>query len=1003
MAPKTRFRPGRNGRTESRSITGTSQRSTGLRSTTGSKGHGKENSRKVVYLRGLSRLACGELANPDDNKMADHGFKVWVDPAILTTKPLKNSDWITVMIAWPMNAHAPLDQQQMQKIRDQEATEIGKPAMKVVAKLEPWEDAPDSNHCMLSSALCASLGNESLVGGLMRLETAPEPILRSSVQAIKIFPFRSTVSNQSEGLRFGGETKASKEAAVKSIQTLYIREDGTGILQGPLTNGMILPPISSRKTKGWHGGLLRFENPQVYSKTEKYLAGWLHGSDGMSVELQQDIISPLQLSKGPAIEEQPIPTPVPPIFGRDSVIRAITSGLVHRASILVSGGTGCGKTALAQLIGHHLRSKNLYHVSYFNCRRLVTDEMRISAIKDILHRMFVKASWGSRLGGQALVILDDLDRLCPAETELQVGSENGRSRQLSELLCSIVHQYCGARAGTVLLATAQGKDELHSTVLGAHIVHEFISLKAPSKEDRRTILRSISSQNCHKISSPNAWANASSSEDDTSNEQFDDDIRGFPQKNTLMPMHKEVDFLEIACQTDGFMPGDLILLLSRTTNEALIRSSTEPAFSQTVKLKNCDFEQALKGFIPASLRNVALQSSSTTFDSIGGLHETRKILLETLQYPTTYAPIFAQCPLRLRSGLLLYGYPGCGKTLLASAVAGECGLNFISVKGPEILNKYIGASEKSVRDLFERAEAAKPCVLFFDEFDSIAPKRGHDSTGVTDRVVNQLLTQMDGAEGLSGVYVLAATSRPDLIDPALLRPGRLDKSIICEMPSEEERLDILYALSRKLHLTASVLDDDTVPSGVNLREVASRTQGYSGADLQAVMYNAHLEAIHASLRAQKTGVGNSHSLSEPGKERVSSSRSLSVIQFKFGNDESLQADQPLKLNQTQQASERAAVFKKLDSLKLARRKEKELRRGILNGGNIQSKLPTESDPNIVIHWEHLELSLATTKASIGTTERRKLEIIYREFLEGRDGDMPNGQGPTDVGARSTLM
>lgn len=197
-----------------------------------------------------------------------------------------------------------------------------------------------------------------------------------------------------------------------------------------------------------------------------------------------------------------------------------------------------------------------------------------------------------------------------------------------------------------------------------------------------------------------------------------------------------------------------------------------------------------------------------------GLHEARRILRETLEWPTKYAQIFANCPLRLRSGILLYGYPGCGKTLLASAVAKECGLNFISVKGPEILNKYIGASEKSVRDLFERASAAKPCVLFFDEFDSIAPKRyvvlyldiilfsrvssrdqadrcrGHDSTGVTDRVVNQMLTEMDGAQGLDGVYVLAATSRPDLIDPALLRPGRLDKAVFCDMPDLTDRLEV---------------------------------------------------------------------------------------------------------------------------------------------------------------------------------------------------------------------
>jgi peroxin-1 len=191
----------------------------------------------------------------------------------------------------------------------------------------------------------------------------------------------------------------------------------------------------------------------------------------------------------------------------------------------------------------------------------------------------------------------------------------------------------------------------------------------------------------------------------------------------------------------------------------------------------------------------------------------------------------------LRSGILLYGYPGCGKTLIASAVAKECGLNFLSIKGPELLNKYIGASEKSVRDLFDRATSARPCILFFDEFDSIAPRRGHDSTGVTDRVVNQLLTQMDGAEGLEGVYVLAATSRPDLIDPALLRPGRLDKSVFCDMPDDQERLQILEALCAKVH----------VDGDVQLDSVARACVGYCGADLQALLHNAHLLAVHESL------------------------------------------------------------------------------------------------------------------------------------------------------------
>ena len=384
------------------------------------------------------------------------------------------------------------------------------------------------------------------------------------------------------------------------------------------------------------------------------------------------------------------------------------------------------------------------------------------------------AGWGARLGGQSLVILDDLDRICPAETELEVGSENGRSKQISEIICSIVKTYCGRDTGVVLLATAQAKESLNNVIIGGHVVKEILSLKAPDKEGRRKVMEMVVKQNIVKQTSRPEPLNTDSRPPTADGETDSEDAGGWmggPDKVKISAateaegfvLDRNVDFLDLAGQTDGYMPGDLVLLVQRARNDALIRSVEETG--NTIQLAKEDFTSALKGFTPASLRNVTLQTSTTTFDSIGGLQETRKILLETLQYPTTYAPIFAQCPLRLRSGLLLYGYPGCGKTMLASAVAGECGLNFISVKGPEILNKYIGASEKSVRDLFDRAEAARPCVLFFDEFDSIAPKRGHDSTGVTDRVVNQLLTQMDGAEGLSGVYVLAATSRPDLIDP----------------------------------------------------------------------------------------------------------------------------------------------------------------------------------------------------------------------------------------------
>ena len=202
----------------------------------------------------------------------------------------------------------------------------------------------------------------------------------------------------------------------------------------------------------------------------------------------------------------------------------------------------------------------------------------------------------------------------------------------------------------------------------------------------------------------------------------------------------------------------------------------------------------------------------------------------------------------LSPGLLLYGPPGCGKTLLASAVAKECGVNFVSVKGPELLNKYIGASEQSVRDVFARAAAARPCVVFFDEFEAIAPARGGDRTGVTDRVVNQFLCQLDGVEAHTrdGVYVLAASSRPDLIDPALLRPGRLDKALYCGFPDQDDRADILRAVTRKLQLTAD--------AAAYLTEVARDTAMFSGADLQGLATSAQLLAVHEQLDRLKEAV-----------------------------------------------------------------------------------------------------------------------------------------------------
>jgi peroxin-1 len=227
---------------------------------------------------------------------------------------------------------------------------------------------------------------------------------------------------------------------------------------------------------------------------------------------------------------------------------------------------------------------------------------------------------------------------------------------------------------------------------------------------------------------------------------------------TKIPVHS-LNIEDIAGRMDGYSLGDMKVFLDSVIKNSMVRYIGN---NDSHSINESDFEETLRSFKPFSLTTAKVESSPVEWNSIGGMSSTKELLLQTLKWPTKYPQIFKQCPLRLRSGILLYGYPGCGKTMLASAVAKECGLNFISVKGPELLNKYIGQSEKQVRDLFERARQCAPCCLFFDEFDSIAPTRGHDNSGVTDRVVNQLLTEMDGAQGLQGVFVLAAT-RYDLL------------------------------------------------------------------------------------------------------------------------------------------------------------------------------------------------------------------------------------------------
>ncbi|CAO1630448.1 unnamed protein product [Parajaminaea phylloscopi] len=746
-------------------------------------------------------------------------------------------------------------------------------------------------------------------------------------------------------------------------------------------------------------------------------------------------VAPPQLLSGVPSTSSIERPPVASLAGSDTLLSTLRrqvqgsslafSGASKPASsnILLHGPSGIGKTRILRTLSAQLRH-GLTTTLYVDCTSL--SEMRISQLKTTFKEWrnaldwYGQSSTSEDFAGGAVLMLDNLDRVLIAEVE---NVDPTRARTLAECFVEtlLVGTPDGSSSGssdTVILATASSSLSLHKLLAEKHAWRESIGIKPPGKAERAEILAALVAT---KASSANGRPDAAAAATTASS-----GIVADPSLNYVL----------LSALTEGYLPADLVDLVERAIYRAAVRmsgsegssdagdsegqgkqsSQTSDAAPTALVLGSQDFKAAQENFTPLSLRSLSLSSSgSVSWSSIGGLQETRRVLRETLEFPSRYAQIFASCPLRLRSGLLLYGYPGCGKTMLASAVAKECGANFVSVKGPEILNKYIGASEKSVRDLFERASAAKPCVLFFDEFDSIAPKRGHDSTGVTDRVVNQLLTQMDGAEGLSGVYVLAATSRPDLIDSALLRPGRLDKSLLCDMPSKEDRLDILAAVVREGNIH---IDTDSV----KWEEWADKTEGFSGADLQALVYNAHLEVVHEGISTDQAGAGAGGTANGTSSSEKDD-KALQFIEVKGSQSAELR-----RSGAEEQALRRRLELALANSKAGRRGKGKQQQQQQQQSSKAQGGADGTShdDDNSgsspggpkrrLITSAHLARSLSSMRPSVPAAERQRLQRIYQEFAgssnaevskgaaaKGRGADFPSGEGSREVGARQSLM
>ena len=489
-----------------------------------------------------------------------------------------------------------------------------------------------------------------------------------------------------------------------------------------------------------------------------------------------------------------------------------TSSLPASAGLMLSGSASSGKSLVTSALAYHLYLTHSIHP-------VVLVQQPRERPEDAVRRCLREAGQYA----PSLLIIDDIDVLLPAAT----GDESGWESQASAaVVCELLEAAVQAGGVAVLAATSSATSH-HARLCSALLFPCVMDMPVLAVEERAEVLEAAMTKRGVVA------------------------IGGREMRRRLCE------------RMDGYKGRDVSQVVSRAIHAAISRRTQstqhlEQTNDEPLLLTSADFNNALLGFVPVSLAKLAPVSSAVAWEDIGGLADVKQTLVDTLQLPTQYAPLFDALPIKLRSGVLLYGGPGCGKTLLATAVAAYARLHLLAVKGPELLNKYIGSSEQAVRAVFEQARAAAPCLLFFDEMEAIATKRGGESTGVTDRVVNQFLCELDGVEGGAAgqggagsgrVYVLAASSRPDLLDAALLRPGRIDKSLYVGFPTADERADILRRLLLR-ERGGRELDDEWAAC---VQAIAAEADGYSGADLNGLLTDARTASLTEYVERANNG------------------------------------------------------------------------------------------------------------------------------------------------------
>ncbi|QSW99349.1 CDC48 family AAA ATPase [Haloterrigena alkaliphila] len=464
-------------------------------------------------------------------------------------------------------------------------------------------------------------------------------------------------------------------------------------------------------------------------------------------------------------------------------------GIEPPKGVLLHGPPGTGKTLMAKAVANEIDA----HFETISGPEIMSKYYGES--EEQLREVFEEAEENA----PAIIFIDELDSIAAKREDAGGDVERRVVAQLLSLMDGLEE-----RGRVTVIAATNRVDDIDPALRRGGRFDREIEIGVPDKDGRKEILQ------VH--------------------------TRG-------MPLQEGIDLDQYAENTHGFVGADLESLVREGAMNALRRirpdldleeDEIDAEVLETLEVTENDFKDALKGIQPSAMREVFVEVPDVTWNDVGGLDDTKERLRENVQWPLDYPEVFDQLDMQAAKGVLMYGPPGTGKTLLAKAVANEAQSNFISIKGPELLNKYVGESEKGVREVFEKARANAPTVIFFDEIDSIAGQRGRQQgdSGVGERVVSQLLTELDGLEELEDVVVIATTNRPDLIDSALLRPGRLDRHVHVPVPDESGRKKIF-----EVHTRGKPLAD-----AVDLDWLAAETEGYVGADIEAVCREASMAA-----------------------------------------------------------------------------------------------------------------------------------------------------------------